>query len=686
MSWEVWVMTSKTSLFNRGIYRSTFRRFIWGSVLYAIVLFLSTALPILSTVDPVSYSRIGKDPINSLLLSDMYLYLPLFYAAVVPTVAALLAFRFIHSKKHSIFVHSLPVSREANFISTVLAAFSLMALPVILNGTILGVMSLCGYGELFNLSGVLIWVGYNLFAMFIMFGAAVFCAALTGNSFAFIGLNALLHLIAIIITAILSIFSIEFLYGYPNSTELIDVAAKWNYVTYIFNLGLNYDYTAETPLPFNWTMFIIMAVTAVIFYVLALILCKKRRIETAEDVAAYKVFGPIFKYMLTFFAAGGVFAIYAGDLTEMFIPLIVTLLLVTAIVYFALEMIIRKTLKVWGSYKGFIAFLVCFALFVSFFAFTTGFGYETRIPADESIESVSVGNYKPYGQEEKFSQSPEVIAFVLKMQSELTEPEMRYITREFQVERYNSIWIKYKLKNGREISRNYFVDIVTYHGYMSALFEQKGYRESFVEAFWIDEKTLTSFEINHRNVGDMTDEDKRELLSIMREDVLNMDYEEYRYGGWSKTLSFRGAYLPDRYYTESANVSINANFEKTVAYLVEKGYGEKLFATIGDFVVIPAADWRKYMDAPQAEDMPVDAKIYEAAYSKESPKLSNFPNARRITSSDEKKALQSFVLTFGGKYKPSLETKYYVCGIDEQGYLAQVASFYVENEEIKKFM
>ena len=679
-------MTSKTSLFNRGIYRSTFRRFIWGSVVYAIILFLSSVLPILSDIDPADHWRIGSEPINSLLLTEFYLYIPLFFAAVIPTVAALLAFRFIHSKKHSIFVHSLPVSREANFISTSLAMLSLMTLPVILNGVFLAIMSLAAYGALFNLAGVLTWVGYNLFAIFIMFGAASFCASLTGNSFAFVGLNALLHLIAIIITAILSVFSVEFLYGYPNSTELVEVATKWNYVTYIFKLGMNYDFSAKAPIPFDWKMFAIIATTAVIFYVLALILCKKRRIETAEDIAAYKVFGPIFKYMLTFFAAGGVFAIFARDLPQLLIPLAITLLLVTAVIYFALEMIIRKTLKVWDSYKGFIAFLVCFAVFVSFFAFTTGFGYETRIPSAESIEAVSIDDYRSYGSEEKFSSSPEVIAYIRDMHEALIASEMRYITREFQEERYISIWIKYKLKNGREITRSYDVDIVTYHSYMSELFEKEGYRETFIAPFLIDGKEVRELEISHDRIGDMTDEDKRKVLAFVREDILNMDYEEFKFGGWSKPIGFRSAvYGSDDYYSKSINININANFEKTVAYLVEKGHGEKLFATIGDFAVISADDWRKYMDVDEDEVF-VDDYLEKAAYSKESPKLSDFPNARRITSPEEKKALQSFVLGFKGRYKPSLEAKYYVCRIDDQGYLNQIASIFEENEEIKKFM
>ena len=37
-------MTLKTSLFNKGIYKSTVRRYTWGAVLYFIILFMSCGI------------------------------------------------------------------------------------------------------------------------------------------------------------------------------------------------------------------------------------------------------------------------------------------------------------------------------------------------------------------------------------------------------------------------------------------------------------------------------------------------------------------------------------------------------------------------------------------------------------------------------------------------------------------
>ena len=40
-------MISRASLFNKGIYKSTLRRYLWGGVLYFILLFMITGMSIL---------------------------------------------------------------------------------------------------------------------------------------------------------------------------------------------------------------------------------------------------------------------------------------------------------------------------------------------------------------------------------------------------------------------------------------------------------------------------------------------------------------------------------------------------------------------------------------------------------------------------------------------------------------
>ena len=217
-------MTSKESLFNKSIYKTNLYRFKWGALIYSVLLFLCVPFQFL-TISPdelewrmhnrMFYSSGGMGEYSALLETE-YLGLPLFMAFVVPTVVALLLFNFLHSPRHGIFIHSMPVSRRTNFVSTLLASFTLMGVPVLINGLILVLMSLFGYGKVIGVGATLLWTFINLTVLFIMFSVASFSAIITGNSFALVGINAIILAFMPIFALAVSFFSERFLYGYKR--------------------------------------------------------------------------------------------------------------------------------------------------------------------------------------------------------------------------------------------------------------------------------------------------------------------------------------------------------------------------------------------------------------------------------------------------------------------------------------
>lgn len=670
-------MTLRTSLFNRGIYSSTVKRYIWGSVLYAIALFLITALPILSSVNP-EFSHWATEPCNEFLLAGEYLAIPLFFTLIVPTATALLVFRFVHSKRNTVFFHSLPVTRTANFISTILAAFTLMMAPVIFNGVILSVISLCGYSNLFNLFGVFVWVCYNLIGLFLMFSAATLVSFLTGNSFAAVGLNILIHIIALIIVGCGMLLASPFLYGYVESSELLSTVGEWNFVTYIMNLPSTFNRHLGELLPFSWIRFSVFAAFALLFFVLSWLLYKKRRTETAEDVAAYRVLNPIYKYLFSFLAAIGAFGIGAADINNAPLLPIALAVIIGAVVYFALEMILKKTLRVWGSYKGYLALLASVALCIFIFAGTTFFGFETRIPQKENIKDVLVRDHRPYAESMRSTESEEVIDFTLRMHKELTSPENRMMVKGEEKERFHTIYINYFIDGGKQLERSYYVTADMYYAYMRELFELPGYRETFFDVLNMKEENIFSADLNHSDLEALSHESIRELLSLVREDVLNMSYDEYSYNTWSKPLGFRERKGGDVYGEERYYININANFKKTIAWLREKGFADLLLPQDAEYAIVSRTSWDKYFAAPEetGEVFVGDSRVYEAAYSKETPKLDAFPDAKLISKAEEKKVLFDYLFTTPGKFDYKKEPTHYVCHITEDGYLNVVARIY----------
>ena len=117
MSWEVWDIMSKTSLFNRGIYKSQLSRFKWGSLLYFILLFFTSSfLLLMKNSDHLTYALANYKEVGGMILHEDYLMISVLFATIVPTVVGFLTFDLFFSKRQSVFIHSLPLKRISIYI------------------------------------------------------------------------------------------------------------------------------------------------------------------------------------------------------------------------------------------------------------------------------------------------------------------------------------------------------------------------------------------------------------------------------------------------------------------------------------------------------------------------------------------------------------------------------------------
>lgn len=557
-------MTTKTSLFNKGIYKSTLKRYSWGSALYFIILFLVTGMSILLTVERgARYTRYMYLD-GSYLLSNELIIIPLLLTIAIPTVAGLLIFRFIHSKRTAVFVHSLPVKREANFISSALAGLTLMAVPVVLNTLILMLLSVTGYGEFFAVTDCLIWLLFNFFGIFIMFSCVCVVASITGNSFAMIVLNVLFHTVFLIIAACASVVAEMFLYGFPNDNSVINFVAENIFPVRVMRLC---DY-ADGHYTLSAADIIIPLIASVAFYVLAVILYKKRRMETAEDVAGFRCLNPIFKYLITFVSALVTFAAGYSFMTDNIIAFWIIILIISAVVYFACEMVLKKTFKVWRSYKGYVVFAGIFAIAMCLSAFTSFFGYETRIPKADSVESVAVYDY--YSNEEPFLGNADIIEKAIETHREMTA--VKTVTKDFKNHRY--FHIKYKLKNGSILHRRYAATEEKFREIMCNFYENQQYKE-LTEDIFLGKTGVSHVFIHGENSVRIENSEKISgLLECVRMDVANLSYNQIYNNSWSFNIDYEYI-LKDEKGEASyryANYAINANYKNTIAWLKENGY------------------------------------------------------------------------------------------------------------------
>ncbi len=598
-------MISKTSLFNKGIYKSTVKRYAWGSVLYFLILFLINGLSTIFSSD--RYFRQLQNPNmerfteNPLILRGDFLGISTAISGFVPTVVALLVFRFIHSKKSSVFTHSIPVKRSANYVSSLLAAFTLMAVPVIANGIILMGISLSAYGQFFTAFDCLVWMEVLLFTLFILFSCAVFSAVITGNSFAVIILNVLVHSVLLIIAAGFVNLASVFLHGYPGDNTLFDILAENNFYGAAFSLGNSRAFRESFTLV-KGAEFVIISL---IIYAVSLLLYKKRKLEYAEDVAGFKCLNHIFKYGVTFIATLSAFSIFSHNIKENVAAFGLIVFIVSAVVYFATEMILRKALNIFKkSYKGYIAFAAAFAVCLSVFAFTSFFGYETRVPNTEDIESVSVFNYY-YSIAEPESDKEHIKDYAVKLHGEFVSDENISVLP--QGEMYDTrLHIKYRLKDGRELSRTYAVTNEERNEIMSYLYEDLDYKKQCEEVFY-DYTEFTNIHIYAHRITkekelqlkegadvDITVEETvpavelysdqiapiygRELLKVIQSDVEKLSYSQLRGDDEEVLMSIQINCLFDKGENDDIktdrnwlNIRITSHHTNTLKWLKDKG-------------------------------------------------------------------------------------------------------------------
>ncbi len=517
-------MISKTSFFNKGIYKSTVKRYAWGSLLYFIILFISTGLSIFLNIDR-DFSHMPDDYFENypVILHGVYITVPILLALVVPTVVALLVFRFIHSKKQSVFIHSIPVSRKANYISSILASFTLMCVPVIINGIILILISMFGYGHYFTVSNCFVWMGYNLIGIFLMFSVAVFSATVTGNSFATVAINALIHSFLFITVATLGVMAGVFVYGYIDNNIVFENLMQRNFAVVVFGFMDKYfrdDITALQIVKF--------VIAAVALYVASYFLYKKRRLETTGDVAGFKCLNYIFKYVVTFLVTMFGFAIFAPYVEEN--PLVFTIIItiISIIAYTASEMVLKKTLNVLYSWKGYIGYAIFFVALILVFSKTSFFGYETNVPETATIEDAALYNY--YHREEPFTANEELVKMIIDTHEDFISDIPSTSFERLYNSPYNTrIHIKYNLKNGKTVYRVYPVTYEQRVEIMNAFYEYDEYKKMCEEIF-VDESKVTGINLQSYNNGGYREEfeieDYKELLSVLKEDILDMNYED----------------------------------------------------------------------------------------------------------------------------------------------------------------
>ena len=294
MSWEVLTMKSKISFFNSGIFKSMLKRFwpMWTA--YFVVWFMSLPLPSL-----VSKLLKPDDSAVNMVISRIHMSLDmsLISAALMAVLAAMAVFSFLYNSRSAGMIASAPVRREAVFCSSFLAGL----LPVVAANLLIAVLnalftssSAVTVPYIIKANAILFAVGSMEYLVF--FSLASLIAMLTANIVALPVLYIIFNFVFVGMEYIIKTLYGMFVFGF---NEHLNSSLEFTSPIIYFNDHIKLSATADKIVLSGWNTLIVYCLIGVVLFAVALLLYRKRRMETAGDVIAVKCLKPVFKYCVT---------------------------------------------------------------------------------------------------------------------------------------------------------------------------------------------------------------------------------------------------------------------------------------------------------------------------------------------------------------------------------------------------
>lgn len=361
MSWEVQTMKSKISFFNAGLFRSTLRRFwpLWTIHFAGWLLFL----PVLTLMNNLGPNKSTK---FIFAICESAVFASSIVAFIMAILAAMAVFSFMYSSRSTGLIASLPVRREAIFgsawlggVFAVLASNLVIALLTFLFSLGANINTALAFKAAFT------WLGVYSMQFILFYGIASLTAVMTGSiavlpilyiifNFLAVGMETIIRLdFSCLIWGMSNVsfdcvldFLSPLVYMLENFTPVLKYNTPYAYDTY----GLALQTNECISFTFNhWLPSAIYFVVGLVFSAAALMIFRRRRMESAGDVIAVRCMRPVFKYGVTVCSAlcGGLllytvlFALFESRSASVFI-MILSMIIFAFIGYFGAKMLLEK--------------------------------------------------------------------------------------------------------------------------------------------------------------------------------------------------------------------------------------------------------------------------------------------------------------------------------------------------------
>ena len=447
-------MASRNSFFSAALFVKCITRFwpLWAAYLIVWVLVLPVALAGELQYSPDSwdlyrfvYDQAGG---SAAILSMAF-----------GVMAAMAVFSHLYTPRAAGGFAALPIRREGVYISHFAAGFACLAAANVVVFLITVAVE-AAYGCL-TIGPLLVWLAAVTMSNLFFYGFACFCAQLTGNVLVLPVVYVVLNFTAYVVETLVRSVLEMIVFGMPNTGMSFMVlspvacllsncggATEWYEVTVN---GVIKE--AERYFFHGWGLLGIYSAAGVLFAFGGMLLYRARRMESAGDVVAVNCLKPVFKYCMAFGSAlviGSLIYAATGAGAEgvyAWAGLTVCAVIGGAIGYFAAEMLIRKSLRVFrGNWKGCIVASAVVIALLSAAEFDL-FGYEKARPDLANVECVTV-----IANGESFV-ARENIETALELQKSIVNNKSHHESRGTGL---TAVFI-WELKDGSEMMRRYTI-------------------------------------------------------------------------------------------------------------------------------------------------------------------------------------------------------------------------------------
>lgn len=440
--------------------------------LYTFILFFTVAVPVWNAGRQINYYSNSIEAVPAALRMSNQVYEMIAVMPVITMIAAIGLAMFLYAylmRANSVgLMHALPVRRGTQFAAHFTAGMLMLTLGNVLVFVLTALLGASAGG--LAVKPLLLWLVITELEGFFFLAFATLCASVTGWTLAvpviYVGVNFMVMAYRLLLGAIASFFY----RGYNGSDEVWGesfalwctpvaklVTSTGAYVTNSRPDEANpFDYGIMALRPGAVKTVLIYAVVGAVMLIAAYLFYKARHSETAGSPIVFPWLRPVVRYVIAI-AGGLAMGMLAYTLLNVgsrnAVLLVLCQLVMGVLVYCAVEMLLRKTYKIFDKRSAVgIAALALVILLIPAAVKMDLFGYQRRVPDPDKVQAVEI--YSSISQSVQTA-DPEVIAAAVDVHRALLDHSVvsdHYDSR-FETYYFN---VRYVLRDGSAFSRSYY--------------------------------------------------------------------------------------------------------------------------------------------------------------------------------------------------------------------------------------